>query len=1234
MIVTYADPTSIYLSGGGIADYLTFYYNINYQGKLAEGNSNVVVTIYDQDGNKVYYFSDTKPEGNYSKQWGGENNVTGGTVPDGTYNLQIVSSDPTGTIYSYITNLTVASGSEENGSALTVADNGITEPIITPNGDGQQDETIIKYQVENAGNSIGSIEVNIYNSATTFDAATLVKTLSGSVNGDTIWDGSVNVKGGNGDADGNGYADKGLYKYVITASDLLGNVKTCVSTYEIQVDKVYLSFVVQTINPDNRYFSPNGDGIKDTATISYMLTTTQESNPHYAQVKAKNMKTMASSYNVGKVTVKVKNMAGSSIKTIMTSVPCVKDLTYVATWDGTNDSNIKVADAPYTIEVTAVDMINDPANNMEISCEVDTTPPVVSFTQPAEYSFHAGTFDINGTISDIHPGTYSVYRQGAVIGSGSGNKSDEKLTSFDTYGLNGDYPVYLIATDEAGNTSAVATRHFYVDNTPPIISQPTSEAGGVMQTFFNPYTDSQISIEAPVSDESFDTSVFPIQSQPHSISASAEVYLNNTLIRNLSSSTLNSNGQLNLLWDGKNLDGDYVNEGDYTVSISAVDSNGNVSSTYEYTCSLKDDQPLTTLEGASYSHDPNLKLDSSGLNIRLITGDNWGDTTYSNRTFYTTDGIYGRRSDWDYVEYFRGDFEIEKAQNIHVHTYAYFDSHGDAYHYTYDINDNDVLPLHKTSGSQVNGWGWTYDNDVAFDQGRYYTFLEFHPANDHIGHISTVITYSAPEYNNKLMLDTRDLSLPGSRSSISEIKTLEASASNLDGSVEHDVWSSRFFFPQWDRLIFPNNNKEIVYEKKENGILNYGETSSGYDHYFYPNQVRLSSAEGDSINPSVATDSTGNNVYVVWEDHRNNNGQIYYRTSTTSGESWNNETLLVSSGNCSNPSLAMSGDNIFIAYIDNVVFPDIKVIKSVDGGVHWTTPVRITRNEFSGSQPTKPSIVCDSSGNAYVAWEDTRTGTSEVFFQKVPSNFAPFSGSTMTTMSMPKGKPAVETPVVIQSTSSTIELIGPLNGTTVKSLRPTFKWYGVQNVPDYRIECAATSDADALNNTMDYFTATITDVSAAKPVCEYVVPEHSIGLDENDQTKPYWYWRVNSVTTEATTSEVGSFKIELPASVSGVTNWPNPFDPNKETTKIRYKLGREPNSVIIRIYDITGRLVKEMDGTTNPEGANIMDKYNDVEWDGRNGRGDMVVNGVYPFEITVNYGNKTELGRGKIVVLK
>jgi flagellar hook assembly protein FlgD/sugar lactone lactonase YvrE len=306
--------------------------------------------------------------------------------------------------------------------------------------------------------------------------------------------------------------------------------------------------------------------------------------------------------------------------------------------------------------------------------------------------------------------------------------------------------------------------------------------------------------------------------------------------------------------------------------------------------------------------------------------------------------------------------------------------------------------------------------------------------------------------------------------------------------------------------------------------------------------------------------------------------------------------------------------------------------RSTNGGGLWSTSCKLTHS----SNVYNPTITCEADGDSYVAWEDTRDNHKEIYYQKIPYNFAPVNSSTMTIMKKPVGM-AIFGGAVVMSGISTPELISPVGGTTVASLRPTFKWYGLSGWKYYMVECAATSDADALSASSDRYDLTIDDEMAnqVKPLCEFTQSEHYMGLDESDANRPYWYWRVRTTnTSEVTTSEVGSFRIELPVSLSGVTNWPNPFNPNKEVTKIRYRLGRQADSVNIRIYDITGALVRELDGTCNAEQDSVWNKYNDVAWDGRNGRGDMVLNGVYPFEVTVSCGSKSVTGRGKAVVLK
>jgi hypothetical protein len=75
-----------------------------------------------------------------------------------------------------------------------------------------------------------------------------------------------------------------------------------------------------------------------------------------------------------------------------------------------------------------------------------------------------------------------------------------------------------------------------------------------------------------------------------------------------------------------------------------------------------------------------------------------------------------------------------------------------------------------------------------------------------------------------------------------------------------------------------------------------------------------------------------------------------------------------------------------------------------------------------------------------------------------------------------------------------------------------------------------------------------------------------------------------------------------------VTNYPNPFHPGEEPTTIAYKLD-DFASVTIRIYTQTGKLVKRMTFDRGAPGG--MAGLNEVVWDGKNGKGDIVSSGGY-----------------------
>ena len=88
-------------------------------------------------------------------------------------------------------------------------------------------------------------------------------------------------------------------------------------------------------------------------------------------------------------------------------------------------------------------------------------------------------------------------------------------------------------------------------------------------------------------------------------------------------------------------------------------------------------------------------------------------------------------------------------------------------------------------------------------------------------------------------------------------------------------------------------------------------------------------------------------------------------------------------------------------------------------------------------------------------------------------------------------------------------------------------------------------------------------------------------------------------------------------------NYPNPFNPRNQTTSIVY-YSPAASATTIKIFTITGRLVRRLTHTA-------VSGSNEVSWDGKNGKGQVVRNGVYVAVIMTSGGGKQVV---KIAVVK
>jgi len=137
-----------------------------------------------------------------------------------------------------------------------------------------------------------------------------------------------------------------------------------------------------------------------------------------------------------------------------------------------------------------------------------------------------------------------------------------------------------------------------------------------------------------------------------------------------------------------------------------------------------------------------------------------------------------------------------------------------------------------------------------------------------------------------------------------------------------------------------------------------------------------------------------------------------------------------------------------------------------------------------------------------------------------------------------------------------------------------------------------------------------------------------------DYTRGTWTAEIVSSNAE-TFSYSGSYQTSVASSTpstggslddDNVYSYPNPFNPDDGVTNLRYSL-EKAGDVTIKIYDAGGNLVRTLlDGQ-----AQDAVTEQSVPWDGRNGDGSIVANGVYFYVIE---SSADERAVGKTAVLR
>ncbi len=455
-----------------------------------------------------------------------------------------------------------------------------------------------------------------------------------------------------------------------------------------------------------------------------------------------------------------------------------------------------------------------------------------------------------------------------------------------------------------------------------------------------------------------------------------------------------------------------------------------------------------------------------------------------------------------------------------------------------------------------------------------------------------------------------------------------------------------------------------------------------------PDGVAVCTAADDQAHPEIVPDGAGG-VIVTWDDRRNGaDTEIYAQRLDASGAAqWtlNGVAVCTAPGDQIAPELVSSGaGGAIVAWADQRSDPgDIYAQRLDASGVAQWTLNGVALCTAPGDQsfyPQYPGIATDGSGGAYVTWEDTRSGDTDIYAQQVNFNglvkWTP-SGAALCTAVGVQDRPTITyvgggTGAVVtwedhRSRADNDVYALPVPNTRILRFRlypypngivlpPDPSLYPVHLLFNNVITPGFTSlDITPAGPTLPpsfvlgdgrYYNLSTTagttdniDVCITFDPAALQHPAAALRMFEYNVAGPAGPTWLDVTTGTAagdsicgTTTTLSTFVIGFP-SVTGVgdtpapasfalhPNLPNPFNP---ITTIRYDVPAPGADVNISVYDVTGRLVREL--VKEHRGAGEWS----VQWNGDNDRGQGVASGVYFYRMRAGEFDRT----AKMVLLK
>jgi len=389
-----------------------------------------------------------------------------------------------------------------------------------------------------------------------------------------------------------------------------------------------------------------------------------------------------------------------------------------------------------------------------------------------------------------------------------------------------------------------------------------------------------------------------------------------------------------------------------------------------------------------------------------------------------------------------------------------------------------------------------------------------------------------------------------------------------------------------------------------NADIYFVKSTNGGSTFTTPVLVNDSSAVPQQIYPSCAVGSSGQYVYIAWQDWRNPqfDSDIYFARSTDGGASFlpstrvNDDSILADQWYpvvaCDN-----SGQNIYVAWADprdSLHGRDVYFSRSTDYGQTFEVNYPVNDTGVSGNSIQRNPSIFWQNGIIYLAWDDLRQNCMGAYFDKSVDGGTTF-GTDVFIVDTPNVGGAY--PSIAVDDSSKIYVVW----NDCRQFDP----YGSDIYFSFSQDSGQTFKPNVLVN--DHL-GNLDAIDDNPSICVNESARVFVAWDSDRNDHQWGYEDIYC----ATGSYVGIMEeARSKMTEARIAAYPNPF---RQTTTIKFQAPRTKNQIELKIYDVSGRLIRFLP-------INLCNQNKSVKsvcWYGDDQQGHQVPAGVYILELINN----------------